>query len=331
MNMDHIRPMKKGEDLVEYCRSIASEMFEGVMRDSGLPYTQEHLGRIAVSTRKLILPTYLQEIAESAAWIHDAPEDIKGVDVFDPLNRPKFIRKEGVTYLNDLLKEADKKGEYVCHVVDLMTHRKDISYKDYAYNIYSIPLSGESIPPRITAEVLKTDDRRFNTSPDDRRNVDKLVDEYLASKDADIETLKKFYKKTKTIDAFTENWDYRFNLGLFVEAVNNAFKEKQLAFATDNLALYLPLAERKLLIGVGKNNDIFDWNGLRQLMKDAYIDSLRISIPYGLDEHFFKMIGENKKVPEVEGYTRLLKEVRNERLEGKIQSLKFFVFHPTID
>jgi hypothetical protein len=156
----------------------------------------------------------------------------------------------------------------------------------------------------------------MNTSPDDRRNVDKLVEEYLTMRGSDRKALETFYKRTKTIDDFVEKGDYSVDVGLFVKALEGAFKKKQLAFAIDNLALYLPLAERKLLVEVGDNNGLFDWSAVRKMLKDTYIDSLKVS---EISVHTVRMMGANKKAPEIEGYTRILKEIREEIARGYLK------------
>ncbi|MBI2650538.1 hypothetical protein HYX04_04450 [Candidatus Woesearchaeota archaeon] len=182
-------------------------------------------------------------------------------------------------------------------------------YFDYINNIFSFPQDGVQRNLSIIAGVLKAADRRKNTNPDERRNVDKLVAEYLGFKDASQTELIEFYKRTKTFAAFRHSGDFSVNVALFVETLLESFKAKQQAMAIDNLAFYLPLAERRLLVDVGDKNGLFDWGKVRNLLKEAYADSLRL-YPGADALYVVDRLGVNRKAPPINGYKPILEEIR---------------------
>ncbi|MBI2541199.1 hypothetical protein HYV80_00625 [Candidatus Woesearchaeota archaeon] len=302
-----ITPFQKGDDIVAYASGLTHQLFKGVTRANGLPYTQEHLAKVAASAEKVLLPSRYKESGVATGWLHDAGEDISEIDVFNPYNpRPKT---SGAVTLNDILEEAGKEGEYLCYMVNLLTHREGMPYFDYINNIFSFPEEGIQRNLSIIAGVLKVADRRNNTNPNERSNVDKLVTEYLGLKDASQAELMGFYKRTKTFVAFKQCGDFSVNVALFVETLLDSFKAKQQAMAIDNLAFYLPLAERRLLVDVGDKNGLFDWGKVRNLLKEAYADSLRL-YPGADALYVVDRLGVNRKAPPIPGYKPILEEVR---------------------
>lgn len=320
--MVEIRKIKKGENIKGYASDIVHGLFEGIYRDSGLPYTYEHFAAIAALVDELILPSSkYRNSAIATAWLHDTAEDIPGVDVFNPFEEEP-VRQEGVIYLNDCLKEAGESGDYTSFMVNLMTHRKEnpemhikgVSYQDYFLNIFTFPHTQPQRDLHIITGVVKMADRRKNTNPNESRNVNDLVEKYIALVDsgADSKTLEKIYKKTKTIDAFLRKGDMGLDIGLFVDTLNNVFRQKQRSVATDNLLQYLPLMEERLIVDLEENNGLFYWGKVRKLLMETYIDSLKIYSEYVPSStiHEIKNMGRNRKAPEIPGYTRILKELR---------------------
>ena len=312
------RPFEKGENVVAYASYLAHTLFEGVTRDTGLPYTTQHLGQTATMVEGVTCPSDYQKTAVAATWLHDSAEDIKGLDVFNPFKEPK--RKRGTFYLNDLMAKAGEEGEAVCFIVDLMTNREFGriypiigGYFGYVYNIFDIP-NDSARPLHILGGCVKMSDRRMNINPDERMNVNNLVEEYQSLKGAGEKALIKFYKRTKTIDAFIKKGSMDFDVGLFVETINNNFMQKQRSAAVDNLSLYVPLAEQKLLIEIGENSGLFQFRRLRDVMKDISLESIKL---YKGDIHEIRDLGLNKGIPPVPGYTRILKEIRTEIAQGK--------------
>lgn len=311
--MQPIRKIEKGESVEGYASNLAYSLFKGITRDTGLPYTHDHLARLALLTGELVVSDKYKEAAIAAAWLHDSAEDIENIDVFDPFEKEPE-KKEGVIYLNGLLEDAGETGKYICFIVNLMTHRKGTLYQDYVYRIFTFP--GKPIPRdlHILAGVLKMADIRLNTNPDEKKNVNSCVEDYIALRNADEKALSSFYSKTKVIDAFRKKGSMAFDAGLFVETLLEGFKQKQRAIATDNICQYLPLAEHRLLAEVGKENGLFDWQKLRNMLKSTYVDSLRC-YPGSLYE--VKRMGINRKAPKIAGYVPLLKEIRLEAAKAE--------------
>ncbi|MBI2650539.1 hypothetical protein HYX04_04455 [Candidatus Woesearchaeota archaeon] len=118
--MNKIR-FQKGNDIVAYASGLAHQLFKGVTRANGLPYTQEHLAEVAALAEKVLLPSRYKESGVASGWLHDAGEDISDIDVFNPYEaKPK--KSETLT-LNELLEEAGEEGKYLCYMVNLLTHR----------------------------------------------------------------------------------------------------------------------------------------------------------------------------------------------------------------
>ena len=310
-------PLKKNENLLEYSKRFATFLFKDIYRDTGLPYTKEHLEKIANRVYTIILPhSGYKETAASASWLHDGPEDIIGLDVFDPSEpRPKSKRDD--VFLNDIVKKAGEPGKSMCYMVDKLTYREGAAYQDYFNNIFKFPRDpGLLRDLSIITAIVKMVDRKMNINPDDKLNVDNLVRSYASMKDASQVELEMFYKSTKTIDAFRESGGIRYNPVVFVETLHQGFKAKQESVAIDNLSQYLPLAEKRLLVDIGKENKLFNWIELRKILKECLIDSLRL-YPGEDKLHVVKKLGANKKAPEIEGYKPILKEIREEVVAGK--------------
>jgi hypothetical protein len=315
--MKNIRPIVKGENLIGYASNLAHELFEGIVRDTGLPYTQDHLNEVANLVQRITIPSRYQAGAVAAGWLHDSAEDISFIDVYNPFagSIPQEFcnskQKTGdIIFLNDLLRNAGDEGEAVCYMVDLMTHRKGTLFQEYIINLFNFPVEDPMRQMHILAACNKVSDRRKNTNPDESKNVNDLVKEYLKLDGADIKMLEAFYKRTKTIDAFIRKNDYDIDVGLFVETIRRTFQGKQRANAVDNLSFILPLAERKLLVEAGENNGVFNYQKMRQTLKELYIDSLEL---YPGDIYEIKKIGLNKGYCYPQGYTPILKEIRRER------------------
>lgn len=314
--MANIKKFQKGEDVVAYASALAHQLFKGITRANGLPYTQEHLQEVAGLAEIVLLPSKYKESAVATGWLHDAGEDISGIDVLNPFDEQSSQRSPQAITLNELLMEAGEEGKYLCYMVNLLTHREGIPYLDYVNKIFSFLSSGEQRNLSIIAGVLKVADRKKNTNPNDKNNVDKLVEEYLRLRSASQRELIEFYKRTKTYDAFRQSGDFAVNVALFVETLLDSFKAKQEAMAIDNLAFYLPLAERRLLVDVGDKNCLFDWGKVRNLLKDAYTDSLRL-YP-GTDAlHVVKRLGVNRKAPHVPGYVPILEDIREDFMRAR--------------
>jgi len=311
--MQPIRKIEKGESVEGYASNLAYSLFKGITRDTGLPYTHDHLARLALLIGDLALPSKYHDALIAAAWLHDSAEDIEGIGVFDPFEKEP-AREKGAVYLNDLLENAGDTGKYICFIVNLMTHRKGMLYQSYVYKIFTFPEKPALRDLHILTGLLKMADIRLNTNPDEKKNVNSCVEDYFTLRNADEKSLAAFYSKTKVIDAFRKSGAMVFDVGLFVETLLEGFKQKQRAIATDNICQYLPLAEHRLLVEVGKNNALFDWQKLRKMLKSTYIDSLRC---YPGSLYDVKRMGINRKAPKISGYTPLLKEIRLEAAKAE--------------
>ena len=303
------RKLGRGEDLVGYASLLAHHFFKDVVRDTGLPYTQEHLAEVARLVKHVTVPSSFQDSAVAAAWLHDLAEDIEGVGAFNPFETRVGLKKD-VLYLNDLLlEEAGNSGIATAYMVHMLTHDPSIPYLPYVNEIFHFPSGTIERTWKILTSIIKMADRRKNIDPNDEKSVDGLVQSYivLASSGATTQQLEEFYRKTKVIDAFTKKGSMSLDIGLFTETVRQAFRHKQQAVAIDNLAYYLPLAENALLIGVGENNGLFNYERMREMLKATYADSLQLS---GLDIHVVKKLGLNRSMQYPEKYTPIRKEFR---------------------
>lgn len=307
-----IKPFGHGEHLVGYASFVAHHMFDGVIRDTGLPYTQDHLANVATLFSDVTVSSRFQNAGVASAWLHDGPEDVAYLDVFDPFGEPPE-KQEGVIYLNDLLAEAGEEGQAVCFMVNLMTHRPDIFYQGYVDRIFSYPEQQPQRDLHVLTSVLKMADRRMNINPDERRNVNELVGEYIGLDGSDTRIMEAFYRRTKTIDAFRQKGLMDVDVGLFVETLMSRFRSKQRTVAIDNLSQYLPLAERRLLVEIGENNGIFHWRKFRDMLKGMYIDSLRL---YAGDYHEASRLGIQRSAPDIPGYTSIHREIRDDVTRG---------------
>ncbi|MBI5398861.1 hypothetical protein HZB03_05345 [Candidatus Woesearchaeota archaeon] len=310
--MAKLRPIPREGNIVAYASSLAHELFDGVTRDTGLPYTQGHLAQVAFLVESVVVSSAYKKAAVAAAWLHDSAEDIKGFDVFDPF-AACHVRKPDTTYLNDLLTNAGEQGRKVCALVDHMTHREGTSYQEYVSRVFAFPQThGERYDLHVLAAVLKMADRRANINHDARRDVNGLVEKYIKLAGAPTDDdLVAFYSETKTTDAFREKGSWDLDVALFVQTLTSTFRAKQQATAIDNLSQYLPLAEQRLLVDVRNGYGLFSVHKVRTMLKEIYIESLKL---YPGDDpiHVVKRLGANRKAPEVAGYTPILKEIREE-------------------
>ena len=101
-----LNPFRPGDNIVGYASSLVYKSFDGVTRDTGLPYTQQHIAQVSLLFRDVTVDSQHQKAGEAAAWLHDGPEDISGLDVFNPFGTSNIKRKDGIIYLNDLLADA---------------------------------------------------------------------------------------------------------------------------------------------------------------------------------------------------------------------------------
>lgn len=309
-HMEQVHPLETEFQLISYAKSLAHKFFAGVHRKTGLPYTTDHLQRMAETASDILLPSKYRDPAIAAAWLHDAVEDIGPIDVYHPFLNPPELDPDK-TYLNKLLANAHFSGALTSYLVNKLTHRGGIPYFDYIMAIFTFDHNGTHPDTKIVAAILKLIDRFLNTNPDETRNVDELLREYRSLDFSDGEAVKDFLKKTKTFDAFLEKGTFYRDDDLFVSTLETRFQAQQEAIAIDNLSLYLPLAEQKLLIDVGTDNGIFDWHKLRALLKSVFLDSIKL-YP-GVDSiHIVRKLGANKRRTYPDSYTPILVEIRND-------------------
>ena len=334
-----IDKMRKGEGLVPYSARTNHFLFSGKTRHTGADYSTAHLGVVANRVGDIVRQdSRYYDIALAASWWHDGPEDIPGLDVYNPYEF--FARKDnGKVYLNDLLGAAGKYGDWTSYIVDLVTHREeDEKYFDYVKHTFDFPRARwnwlEAIAKPFSyipgfagldyqnlrnlhavAGIIKTVDMRYNTDPDEKVNFEKALNAYANLKDADEDKLVEFYKKNKVIDAFEQKNDYSYNPKLFEEQFRQRAKHRLQARSIDNLGYYLPLAEDKLLVE-WDGPEFFDKAAMRALLKEAYIDSIRV---FPLDIHAVKLFGFNHRKAKVPGYKSLRREIREEIASNQLK------------
>jgi len=166
------------------------------------------------------------------------------------------------------------------------------------------------------AGIIKSVDTRYNTNPDEKVNFTKILNMYANLRGADTGELVDFYRKSKIIDAFEQKGDYSYDPVLFEHQIRQRAKHRMQARSIDNLGFYLPLAEDKLLVEWRGGDDLFDKVALRALLKEAYIDSLRV---FPLDIHSVKLFGFNHRKAKVPGYTSIRREIREEIAANKLK------------
>jgi hypothetical protein len=318
VDLTKLPPLTDALTLDGYAASIAHTLFKGDLRDTGLPYTEEHLNKVALLYAKLILPdSGFLEAGKAAAWLHDGPEDKDGFAVRNPFNREE-VRGRGTpeVYLNDLLISAGESGNTAAYMVFLMTHQPDRSYPDYFMGIADgVEKSNPFWRHHIAACVLKMADRRCNLNPDETRNINAMVKLYYGLEHAGPQDLEVFYRKTKTIDAFTRKGSLDFDVGLFAETLRASFNAKQKGVADDNLLLYLPIIEQRMLQRFGPDNGIFHWQRLRGMLKSMYEDSMELT---NKDVYEIKRTGFHRGWKPPKEYKPILKEIRNARKAEKL-------------
>lgn len=309
--MEHVTPFTTDDDLVAYSKALATRLFSGIYRKTGLPYTTNHLEKMASTASDILNQGPYFKPAIATAWLHDVVEDISGFDVQAP-PRDLSQKDSDTIFLNTILENAGADGEAACYLVDKLTHRKEVSYIDYFSSIFDFSDQSPLKNLNVVAAVLKLIDRFLNTNPDETPNVDTLLTAYRNLDWNDEDVVRSFLKKTKTYDAFADRGDFSKDETFFAETLKGRFRSQQEAIAIDNLSLYLPFAEQKLLMSMPVENGLFDWHKLRRLLKQAYLDSLEL-YP-GFDPfHIVLKLGANKKRVYPNGYMPLLVEINKEK------------------
>ncbi len=346
--MVELRPIGPGESLSGYSAFLAHTLFQGVVRDTGLPYTSEHLNKCALLGGELLHPSVFLHAATAALWLHDGPEDMKILDVHNPFGKRPNMKDGGKYFLNGLLLEAGDAGRYACYIVNLLTHRKELmSYSQYTDGIFRWPEDEKTVKAvlegirdagrvaearfeereikvilQVVTLLSKMIDRRMNLNPDESKNVNELVKEYLGLENGGIGERMNFYRRTKTVDSFERKGDYGLDVGLLVETIRRNFEGKQKGVAIDNITKYLPLAERMLLVEVSPDNRIFKHENVRKMLKGMWEDSLDIA---DISVYDAKRMGENRGARETPGYAPILREIRMDRVrdpnKGKLAAL----------
>jgi len=326
--MDIIRPINTDEDITDYSSSLAVLLFKDILRDNGLSYYENHLEVVANLVKGFLLPSEYMGSAVSAAFLHDAAEDIENIDVFDPFNngtnnnnetnnetKTGNERTEGVIYLNDLFERASVQRDYICYIVNLLTHRKGISYQDYLDNLFTVPEQSMLRDLHILASGIKLADIRSNTAPGMGPNTIDLVEQYRKMHGAKEDELREFYKRTKVIDAFVFKEDLSIDMELFMTTLHRKFKAKIEANAINVLSYYIPNAENLFFNGYKETAKLFKLDIIRQALIGICIDCMRV-YPGEDPLHVVNKLGENRSAPKVEGYKTVFSEVRDGVLNG---------------
>ncbi len=281
--MAEIKPIGKEESITKYARSLAELMFEGMPRASGQPYFSEHLGKNALLVEDIILDSPYKQATIAAVWLHDAAEDIESIDVFSPFLK-EAKKSAGIIYLNDLMEKAGEDGENACYIDNLITHRETaVAYNEYFNRIFSFPeISGRERDLHTLTAVIKVCDNRLNTNPDEKIDLERLLKQ---NPDADQKKLEKDYAS------------------------------KQRTMALNNLSQYLPLIESRLLARIGENNGLFNWQKVRNVVKETYINSLRM---YSGELKEANNLGRQRDRQQINGYKWILDEIFKEVAEGTL-------------
>jgi hypothetical protein len=297
-------PYIEDEDIVTYSARLSAMLLGSKKRESGGPYF-DHCREVVDELSKVIKPSLFSDSCTAAGYLHDLPEEIDYVDVYDPVGQ-KPEKLGSVAYLNDLVRKAGSEGKWMCYIVDKLT-RRDKRYSEYMDNILLNISPSESDYKRsldILTIILKIADRHTNTNPLETRDVNDEVEIYAALKSASEEALKFFYRTRNVLDFFNRTGNYEYNQALFVEALNKNFEAKKHSNALDNIWGYLRRAEEKLLIDI-KDSDLFDPNALRDLIKECYRNSMKIT---GLDYETVMRTGLHRGAQNP-GYTSILREL----------------------
>src|SRR3989338_2926080 len=94
-------------------------------------------------------------------------------------------------------------------------------------------------------------DRDANAHPREEYDVTPAVQDYLRLTNAPDDEVLRFLRRHKVVAAFPRKGSLAQDVPLFSKAKQANFRHKKLAHVEDNLHLYLPLAERVLLVGPG--------------------------------------------------------------------------------
>lgn len=305
--------LQEGQNLAAFSKELAMFLHDGIKRLTGVPYF-EHLREVSETTKEIIIPSEYSRPVEGAGWLHDSAEDIDFFEVYNAFDPPKIEERDpDKVYLNELVRAAHEKGEWLCYLVDRMTNRGEI-YFEYMEKKFTFSKGGVIEDLDILSAILKLVDRKSNTKKDEILEMDQTIQKYMELKNADDEELKKFYSRYKVSDAFRKKGSFEYNVGFFVAALNERFREKVMANALDNLSHYIPKAETKLLVPYFRNrHELFHYDKLRQLLKEAFMESLEIlqpSIPNFIQ--IMRKSGYNRGNEGVPGYVSLRKEIRGE-------------------
>ncbi|MBN2142472.1 hypothetical protein JW711_04030 [Candidatus Woesearchaeota archaeon] len=308
--MINVRLMKKQDDLLDYSKDVLAVLFEGRTRHSGLPYMQEHLIKVANIVDLVVSESKYKRAAVAGALWHDGPEDIEGLDVYDPFNPPRILDPDQI-YMNDLLGAAQEVGTYVCYLVHLLTDRGGFNYYDYVANICNLPKNGLERDLHILAAVIKAVDIRLNSDPNEKRSYVKSLKDYRNHKGDSLEELADYYKNTRVVDAFIAKGDYHYDEDLFLETIQARSEQRVIARAINNLALYLPMLDY-VLASADANGKLFHATLFRGILRDAYKDSYKVfrGAHPDFDWPYIKMLGLNERAPVIDGYLSVRKELR---------------------
>lgn len=322
-----VEPYEKGQSLILYSRGLAEIAHAGMDRDTGEPYSI-HPRDVSDKLSYLVLDVRFNVAAQAAGFLHDVAEDADEFEVYNPFEHhfsTEMFRRSDRMYLNDLLREAGQEGKFSCYIVDKVSFRQDSSYAEYMDRIFSFSgFDGVTKSLDMIAALLKFVDRKVNCIPGEVLNPTKILAEYHKFKDADIATLREFYKRKKITDTFISNGGIFYDEELFVEALQDKFETKKVANAWDNLLYYLPETARFLLSDSTENevdnSSLYDKNRVSELIKKCGRNSLQILDDAGFGDplkvvHIAYRSGKNRDRKFEPGYMHWLKKLRLELRE----------------
>ncbi|MFH1448207.1 MAG: hypothetical protein ABIG39_05050 [Candidatus Micrarchaeota archaeon] len=308
----------RSSNIVEFSKLFGIKLHSNTIRDNGRHY-KEHLCGVAEKTRRVVHSEKYGDAAEAAGYLHDAHEDVDGVVILDPCKcslhfteSPPSVPGEhaGKLIINSELAVFGMDGGYASFIIYMATREKHNRTKpEYVENILR---AVDSAPTQELKElatitlILKTADLDENT--DSGETYDR---EY------GLRAARMMYE----VDA-----------AQFIEQKEHAFTAKKMRFAIDNLSLFLPEIEKRLLIEPGlegnqfnpqmaRDNPHYDYDRMKALLASVYTNSIEIfgtAFPQEIIHHITSQIGRAKVVAGFQGYTPIIEKV-NSRKEGALQ------------
>ncbi len=322
---------RRSSNIVQFSRYFSVKLHSNTVRDNGRLYP-DHLKEVAGKTSDIIVSPRYKRSAEAAGHMHDSHEDIPGVVILDPRKFSFYFNEQplqlpeehaGKLIINQELEKFGEEGEHTSFVIYMVTREKHNRTKfDYVFNIINAfdNAGGDElkIPPKVMHElvtvslIVKTADLNSNTDPDEAYFGNHDLREARNANQKGTAAMIDFLVEHGVADGFFERGKFvGFDESLFLQLMEAQFEEKKLRYAIENVGMYLPKIEKRLLITPGleggvfnlqkaRDNGLYDYDKMRELLTSLYANSVRIldtlQFPSGSSIHIATKLGTAKGV-----------------------------------